>query len=58
MVRLFRGTVLVIEDETSVRSALNRMLTLSGIGVIGAATVGDAATLIKQKDCVSRSRVM
>jgi PAS domain S-box-containing protein len=46
----FRGTVLIIEDETTVRSALNRMLTLSGIGVIGAATVSDAATLIKQKD--------
>jgi PAS domain S-box-containing protein len=46
----FRGTVLVIEDETTVRSALNRMLTLSGIGVIGAATVSDAVTLIKQKN--------
>jgi CheY-like chemotaxis protein len=46
----FRGTVLVIEDETSVRSALNRMLTSRGIGVIGAATVSDAATLIKQQD--------
>jgi PAS domain S-box-containing protein len=46
----FRGTVLVIEDETSVRSALNRMLTLMGIGVIGAATASDAAALIKQKD--------
>ncbi len=47
---VFRGTVLVIEDETSVRSALNRMLTLRGIGVIEAATVSDAVTLIKQKD--------
>ena len=47
---LFRGTVLVIEDETSVRSALNRMLTSRSIGVIGAATVSDAASLIKQKD--------
>jgi PAS domain S-box-containing protein len=47
---LFRGTILVIEDETSVRSALNRMLTLSGIGVIGAATVSDAVALIKQKN--------
>ena len=47
---LFRGTVLVIEDETSVRSALNRILTSKGIGVIGAATVSDAATLIEQKD--------
>lgn len=46
---LFRGTVLVIEDETSVRSALNRTLTALGIGVIGAATVSDAISLIKQK---------
>jgi PAS domain S-box-containing protein len=47
---LFRGTVLVIEDETSVRSALKRMLTLRGIGVMEAATVNDAAALIEQKD--------
>jgi PAS domain S-box-containing protein len=47
---LFRGTVLVIEDEKSVRSAINRMLSLKGIGVIGAATVSEAITLIKQKD--------
>ena len=47
---LFRGTVLVIEDETSLRSAINRTLTSRGIGVIGVATVSDAATLIKQKD--------
>ena len=46
----FRGTVVVIEDETSVRSALNRTLTARGIGVIGAATVSDAAALIKQGD--------
>jgi PAS domain S-box-containing protein len=47
---LFCGTVLIIEDETSVRSALTRVLTLSGITVIGAAVVSDALTLIKQKD--------
>jgi len=47
---VFRGTVLVIEDETSVRSALNRMLTSWGIGVIEASTVSDAATLISQKN--------
>jgi PAS domain S-box-containing protein len=47
---LFRGTVLVIEDETSVRSALHRMLASRGIGVIGVATVSDAATMIKQED--------
>jgi PAS domain S-box-containing protein len=48
--QIFRGTVLVIEDETSVRSALNRTLTSRGIGVIGAATASDATSLIKQKD--------
>ncbi len=47
---LFHGTVLVIEDETSVRSALNRMLTSTGIGVIEAATVTDGAALMKQRD--------
>ncbi len=47
---LFRGTVLVIEDETSVRAALNRLLTLRGFEVIGAATVSEAIALIKQKD--------
>jgi signal transduction histidine kinase/ActR/RegA family two-component response regulator len=46
----FRGTVLVIEDETSVRAALNRTLSSRGIGVIGAATVSDAATQIKERD--------
>jgi DNA-binding response OmpR family regulator len=46
---LFRGTVLVIEDETSVRAALHRLLTLRGVDVVGAATVSDAVTLIKQK---------
>jgi CheY-like chemotaxis protein/anti-sigma regulatory factor (Ser/Thr protein kinase) len=47
---VFRGTVVVIEDETSVRSALNRMLASRGVGVIGAATVSDAASLISQKN--------
>jgi len=47
----FRGTVLIIEDETSVRTALNRMLTSRGINIIEAATVNDAAVLINQQDC-------
>jgi CheY-like chemotaxis protein/anti-sigma regulatory factor (Ser/Thr protein kinase) len=47
---VFRGTVVVIEDETSVRSALNRMLASRGVGVIGAATVSDAASLIDQRN--------
>jgi PAS domain S-box-containing protein len=46
----FHGTIVIIEDETSVRSALSRLLTLRGIGVIGAPTVGDAITLIAQKE--------
>jgi PAS domain S-box-containing protein len=46
----FRGTVLVIEDETSVRLSLMRVLRSRGIGVIGAATVSEASTLIKQKN--------
>jgi CheY-like chemotaxis protein len=44
----FRGNVLIIEDETSVRSALSRMLTSRGIGIIGAATASDAGALMKQ----------
>jgi PAS domain S-box-containing protein len=48
----FRGTVLVIEDETSVRSALNRMLTSRDICVIAAATASDGAALIQQKGLV------
>jgi PAS domain S-box-containing protein len=47
---LFRGTLVVIEDETSVRSALNRLLKAMGIGVLGVATVSDAIALIKQND--------
>jgi PAS domain S-box-containing protein len=47
---LFRGTVLVIEDETSVRSALSRLLTSMGMSVNGVAVVGDAVTLIKKKE--------
>jgi DNA-binding response OmpR family regulator len=47
---VFRGMVLVIEDETSVRSALKQVLTSRGIEVIGVATASDAAALIKQQD--------
>src|SRR5215469_6744378 len=46
---LFGGTVLVIEDETSVRSALNRLLESRGIDVVGVATVRDAIALIEQR---------
>jgi CheY-like chemotaxis protein len=44
----FAGTVLVIEDETSVRSALNRLLKLRGIGSSIVATGNDAFTLVTQ----------
>ena len=47
---IFRGTVLVIEDETSVRAALKQVLTSRGMEVIGVATVSDAAALVKQQD--------
>ena len=46
---LFRGTVLVIEDDASGRSALTRMLKLMGISAIGVATTSDAAALIEHK---------
>jgi PAS domain S-box-containing protein len=45
----FRGTVLVIEDETSVRSALTRMLRSRGISATGVATMTDAAILIEEQ---------
>jgi len=44
----FAGTVLVIEDETSVRSALNRLLKLRAIGSSMVATGNDALTLVTQ----------
>jgi PAS domain S-box-containing protein len=47
---LFSGTVLVIEDETSVRSALNRLLSSRGIGCIGVPTGSDAVALVQQRD--------
>lgn len=45
----FRGTVLVIEDEASVRSALTRMLISRGISAIGAAAMSDAVALIEHQ---------
>jgi PAS domain S-box-containing protein len=44
----FVGTVLIIEDETSVRSALNRLLKLKGIGSFIVATGNDALTLVRE----------
>jgi signal transduction histidine kinase/ActR/RegA family two-component response regulator len=44
----FSGTVLIIEDETSVRSALRKLLKAKGMGVVGVATGNDAVSLISQ----------
>jgi DNA-binding NtrC family response regulator len=44
----FVGTVLVIEDEVSVRSALGRLLKLRGIGTSMVATGNDALTLVTE----------
>jgi PAS domain S-box-containing protein len=46
---LFRGTVLVVEDDASVRSAFTRMLKLRGISAIGVATTSEAAALIEHE---------
>jgi len=46
----FRGTLLIIEDETSVRSAINRLLRKTGVRAIVAATTNDALGLINQQD--------
>jgi PAS domain S-box-containing protein len=46
----FGGTILIIEDETSVRTALNRLLSSRGIDAVGVATVSEAITLIKQEN--------
>jgi PAS domain S-box-containing protein len=47
-VERFRGTVLVIEDDTSGRTALTRVLKLRGISAIGVATTSEAVALIEQ----------
>jgi PAS domain S-box-containing protein len=44
----FVGTVLIIEDERSVRSALNRLLKLKGICSFIVATGNDALTLVRE----------
>jgi signal transduction histidine kinase/CheY-like chemotaxis protein len=43
------GTVLIIEDETSVRSALRKLLRAKGMGVVGVATGNDAVSLISER---------
>ena len=44
----FHGSILIIEDETSVRSALHRLLKLRGIDAVSAATGQDAVALVGQ----------
>ena len=44
------GKVLIIEDETSVRTAVVRFLKAKGIGAVVAASVEEALALITQRD--------
>jgi len=46
----FRGVLLIIEDETTVRSAINRLLKATGIRAVVAATASEALALINQQD--------
>jgi CheY-like chemotaxis protein len=45
----FLGTILVIEDETSVRAALDRLLRFHGLDVISVATGNEALALVTEK---------
>jgi PAS domain S-box-containing protein len=45
----FLGSVLVVEDEASVRSALARLLKLRGVEATIVATATEALTLVKEK---------
>ena len=45
----FAGTILVVEDELSVRTSLNRLLKAKGIGAMVVATGDDALALIKEE---------
>jgi len=45
----FRGNILIIEDETSVRAALHRLLKLRGINAVAVATGKDAVALVRQR---------
>jgi PAS domain S-box-containing protein len=46
----FPGSVLAIEDEASVRSALRRLLKTKGVDATIVATAADALTLIREQD--------
>jgi CheY-like chemotaxis protein len=45
----FRGTILVVEDEASVRSSLSRLLKAKGIGAIVLSTTDEAITRVRQE---------
>jgi len=46
----FRGTILVVEDETSVRSSLRRLLKTRGMEAIVVATANDALARISRQE--------
>jgi signal transduction histidine kinase/integral membrane sensor domain MASE1/ActR/RegA family two-component response regulator len=46
----FQGTILVVEDETSVRTAVKRLLKTLGIRSVVAGTTNDALAQIKQEN--------
>lgn len=46
----FHGTILVIEDEASVRTSISRLLKASGIQAVVVATADDALARIRRKE--------
>jgi CheY-like chemotaxis protein len=46
----FRGTILVVEDEASVRASISRLLKAKGIGAIVVATADDALTRVRRQE--------
>ena len=46
----FQGTILVIEDEASVRASISRLLKASGLHAIVVATADDALARIRRKE--------
>lgn len=46
----FRGTILLIEDDSFVRAAMESLLRSEGIGTISAATGNEALALVTEKD--------
>jgi CheY-like chemotaxis protein len=46
----FRGTILVVEDEASVRASISRLLKVKGIEAIVVATADDALTRVRRQE--------